>query len=279
MSIRRQEDLKMRRILPFGQARLTLAALTLMLVAGTLASAPPQQGSAPVQQPARQFAVNPMEVPLRLIADAHQSYERITDYSCLFIKREVLNRQLQPENLIAMKVRTQPFSVYMHWYSPSNLAGQEVCYVTGRNNGMMRVHSTRLLAPSGFMSMAPNDPRALENSRHTINEAGIGHLIERLAHSWQIENQLNRTQVQVAEYEYDKKRCTRVETVHPSSGVRQTQFYRTVVYFDQGTHLPIRIENYDWPRTPGDRTGTLVECYSYAELRLNIGISEQTFNH
>ena len=224
-------------------------------------------------------ASNPMATPLRLIAEAQQTYQRVSDYSCLFVKRELINSQLQPENVITMRVRTQPFSVYLRWLQPAQSAGQEACYVVGRNNGMMRAHSTGLLGRAGFVSIAPDDPRSMQASRHAITEAGIGNLIERLARGWQMESQLNRTQVRIAEYEYDKKRCTRVETIHADAAGNRITFYRTLVYFDQASHLPIRIENYDWPRTQGDRNGKLVESYSFADLRLNVGLRDDTFNH
>src|SRR5260370_1658089 len=82
-----------------------------------------------------------METPLRLIAEAQQSYGRYADYMCQFRKRELIRGQLQPENVIAMRVRTKPFSVYLRWQAPAALAGQEACYVAGRNNGMVRAHS------------------------------------------------------------------------------------------------------------------------------------------
>ena len=51
------------------------------------------------------------------------------------------------------------------------------------------------------------------------------------------------------------------------------------MYFDKENHLPIRVENYDWPRNRGDANGPLTESYSYADLRLNVGVSDETFNH
>jgi hypothetical protein len=220
-----------------------------------------------------------MEAPIRLAAEARESYRNVRDYTCLFVKRELLRGQLQPENLVQMSVRSQPFSVYMRWIRPASLSSQEACYVAGRNNGMMRAHSTGLLGAVGFVNVDPHDPRALQNNRHVITEAGIGHLIEQLNEHWPAEARLNRTLVHVADYEYDRRRCTRVETLHRDNPGNQFSFYRTVVYFDKETHLPIRIENYDWPRTANDRTGQLLESYSYANMRLNVGLSEATFNH
>lgn len=227
------------------------------------------------QAPAR----SPLDEPLRLIAAARQSYQGIRDYTCLLVKREHLRGQLQPENLIVMKVRTQPFSVYLRWHQPKQFAGQEVCYVEGRNRGMMRVHSSGLLGAVGFISLDPNDPRVRENSRHTITEAGIGNLIERLAQRYEADRRYNNTQVRLGDYVYDQRRCRRVETIHANNAGGEILFYRNVVYFDQQTHLPIRVENYDWPRPGGNTGGDLLEVYAYANLRLNVGLGDEVFNH
>jgi hypothetical protein len=233
----------------------------------------------PSVAPVAAVANRPLDVPLRLIAQARQSYQAINDYSCLFIKRERLRGQVQPENVIDMRVRTNPFSVYLRWVKPPPSAGQEVCYVAGRNNGMMRVHSTGILGTVGFVSMDPRDPRAVESSRHTITEAGIGNLIDRYGQAWELENRLNQTQVRVQDYEYNHRRCTRVETVHADNAGQQIPFYRSVIYFDQENHLPIRVENYDWPRPAADPSGGLVESYSYVNLRINAGLNDAVFAH
>jgi hypothetical protein len=224
-------------------------------------------------------ASHPMDTPLRVIAEARQSYQQVVDYSCTFVKRERLNDQLQPENVIEMKVKARPFSVYLRWLAPRQSVGQEACYVEGQNNGMMRVHSTGLLGVAGFVSLAPNDPRALRNSKHPITDAGIGNLIERFAGRWDVERRLNKTQVRVADYEYAKRPCTRVETIHPDNSGREFLTYRSVLYFDKQTHLPVRVEAYDWPHRGGDPNGDLMESYSYVNLQFNTGLRDDDFRH
>ncbi len=224
-------------------------------------------------------AMTALDVPLQLIAAGREAYRGIHDYQCLFVKRERIRGQLQPENLIEMRVLTQPFSVYLRWLSPQSSAGQEACYVAGRNNGMMRVHSTGLAGVVGFVSIDLRDPRATQTSRHSISEAGIGNLLDRYGQRWEMERRLNGTQVRTAEYMYNQKRCTRVETLHPDRGGGQYSFYRSIVYFDQATHLPIRVENYDWPRAGGPADGDLAESYSYVDLRVNSGLTLAAFNY
>jgi hypothetical protein len=248
---------------------------------GTGATPPPAvpYGASPAAPAAAAGTASPMDEPLRLIGLARQSYQGLRDYTCLFVKREQLQGQLQPENLMAMKVRTQPFSVYLRWLAPKSEVGQEACYVAGRNGGMMRVHSTGLLGVAGFVSLDPRDPRAQRSSRHSITEAGIGNLIERFGGRWEIERRLNKTQVRIADYEYNKRLCTRVETIHPDNSGRQFYSYRSVIYFDKETHLPVRVEAYDWPRPGGDPAGDLLESYSYADLRFNVGLGNEAFNY
>lgn len=236
-------------------------------------SAPATTTGAPTQ------AVSPMDAPVRLIHEAQQAYQHVQDYTCLLIKQERINGRMPPLNVMEMKVRTQPFSVYLRWIQPRTEAGQEVCYVAGRNDGKMRVHAKGLLGTVGFISLDPNDPRARQSSRRSITEAGIGNMIERFARAWEEERRTNMTtQVNVAEYEYNHRRCTRVETIHPTNPDGHFLYYRDVIFFDKETHLPIRLEFYDWPRQAGD-SGQLVEVYSFANMRLNVGLGDDVFNH
>jgi hypothetical protein len=142
---------------------------------------------------------------------------------------------------------------------------------------MMRVRLNGVGAAVGLISVDLHDPRAMENSRHTIAEVGIGNLIDRLCKDWELERSLNQTQVRIAEYEFAKHRCTRVETIHPDNRGGQFYAYRSVVYFDKETRLPIRFEAYDWPRQGRAPEGELMECYSYVNLRFNVGLGDELF--
>jgi hypothetical protein len=234
--------------------------------------APPPDVSAPAP-----VGASPLDEPLRLIAEARRAYADVRDYRCTLIKRERMNGKLSDDDVVTMSVRTEPFSVDLQWVKPDDSVGQEACYVAGRNDGKMRAKSSGLLGALGFLSLDPNDDRAKETSRHAITEAGIGNLIERMARDWEQERRLGLTQVHLAEYDYNHRRCTRVETIRSSDAAGRFTCGRTEIYFDQETHLPVRIECYDWPRCAGD-PGELLEVYSYAHLKLNVGLGDDVFN-
>jgi len=253
----------------FGLAVLTSATLA------TGANPPPGTPAAgPTAQPA-----SPMDYPIRLMAEARQSIQQVRDYSCLFVKQERIGGTLGPENLIDMRVRSQPFSVYLRWLGPANLAGQEACFVAGANKGQLRVHSTGLAGTIGFVSVSPTDARVMQNNRHPITDAGISHLIDIYGQRWELERRLGKTTVHFGEFQYNQKRCVRVELIRPENPGGQFYSYRTLMYFDKATHLPIRVESYDWPKPGGPPSGELFESYSYANLKLNPGIPDAAFNH
>src|SRR5262249_27962160 len=176
---------------------------------------------------------NPLDEPLRLTARAKQVFAGVRDYTCTLIKQERIEGQLTPVHVVSMMVRNEPFSVYLKWHQPKAQVGQEACYVTGRNGGKMRAKSPGLLGTGGFVSVDPDDPRARKTSNHLITEAGIGNLLKRFETRWTGEYKLNKTQVRIGEYEYNKRRCIRVETIHPENIRGAFLCYRSVLYFDK----------------------------------------------
>jgi hypothetical protein len=233
-------------------------------------------GSVLAAQSAPRSKPDPLDGPIRLAARARAAYAKIKDYSCTMIKRERLGGELTPNHVIALKVRAKPFSVSMVWQEPKDLEGQEVVYVTGKNDGKMRVRPGGLLGSIGFLSVAVDDPRARKTSRHKVTAAGIGNLIEECARGWEVEKTLKQTQVRIGTFSYARRRCSRAELTHPNRLGGKFKHYRNVLYFDQETGLPIRVENYRWPEKEGEKP-VLAEVYSYVNLRLNPGLADEVF--
>jgi len=220
-----------------------------------------------------------MDEPLRLLAEARKSFDGVSDYTCLLIKRERIDTMMGPDSIMHMKFRKEPFSVGLRWQEPQNLTGQEAYFVSGKNDNKLRVKGAGTLGLFGFVSLDPNDARVKANSKHPITEAGIGNLISRYEKAWEQERTWGLSKVHISEYDYNKRRCLRVETSHPLKPDERFLYYRTVLYFDKDTKLPIRVECYDWPTEPGDTKGVQAEMVSFAHLKLNVGLDDDTFNH
>jgi hypothetical protein len=223
-------------------------------------------------------AASPMDEPIRLIAAAKKAMEGVKDYSCVLVKKEKVGDKPGVENVMSLRVRSDPFSVNLRWLEPKSLVGQEACYVAGKNDGQMRVRSAGLLGNLGFLSLAPDDARAKATSKHAITESGLANMIDRFVVAWDKERKLSVTKVRLSEYEFNKRRCTRVETIQTENPDNQFLFQRTILFFDKETHLPIRLECYEWPAKEG-QAGELAEVYSYVNLRLNVGLGDDVFDH
>jgi hypothetical protein len=218
-----------------------------------------------------------MDDAIRLIETARERYRDVRDYTCRLVQRERVGDKMPPETVMSMALRAQPFSVHLKWLEPRSMAGQEAVYVAGRNGGRMRVRAAGLLGAVGFVTLEVDDARARRSSRHNITEAGFGNLIERFAEGWPRERAHGGVVVHIDDFSFAGRPCTRVETIHAMNPDGFFLFSRSVIYFDSATHLPIRVENYGWPRHSGEAE-SLLEEYSYLDLRLNVGLGDEMFN-
>jgi len=220
---------------------------------------------------------SPLDQPIAWLSEAKRNFGVVKDYSCLLVSQERVKGVLLEQNTIEFKSRAEPFSISMRWLGPDKYKNQEVAFVAGKNNNKMRVKSNFLGSGIiGFVTLDPNDPRVLQHSRHTILEAGLANMIEQNLQHWQVARNGNKTKVTVGESKYDKRDCIRVEVTALD---RSAASYccRSVIYLEKESKIPIRIENYDWPRD-GVPAGDLLEMFSYVGLRFNTGVRDEEFN-
>lgn len=240
------------------------AAAFIFAFAGVSAQAPQQ--------------ADPADQAMAWIKEAQRNYQTaIKDYTCMFVSKENVKGRQGEDQFIQLKFRQTPFSVAMKWVGPARMAGQEVCYVQGKNNNKLRVHSKGILGVAGFVNVDTDDPRVREQSRHTIQEAGIGNLIDSTVKNWELDKRMGKSVTRIAEFDFDNRRCYRVETVRTEK-LPQFYSYRSVIYLEKNSKYPLRNENYDWPVQGGDPNGALMESFSYTGLQFNVGLTDRDFD-
>lgn len=246
------------------------------LCAAFLPSSIQAQNGGPVV-PAR-AELSPLDQPIAWLSEGKRNFSVVKDYTCHLVSRERVKGVLLDQNIIEFKSKSEPFSVSMRWLAPDKFKGQEVVYVTGKNSGKMRVKSNFLGAGIvGFVNVDPTDPRVFQHSRHTIVEAGIANMIEQNLKHWQLSKSYGKTKVTVGESKYDKRDCIRIEitTTERHAGA---YCYRSIIYLEKESKIPIRLEIFDWPRQGAPDDGELLETYSYVGLRFNTGLKDDEFN-
>ena len=61
-----------------------------------------------------------------MMASCLEQYKQVSDYTCTFYKRERVDGVLLPYQVMEMKARTQPFSVYMRFVRPARGPGSDL---------------------------------------------------------------------------------------------------------------------------------------------------------
>lgn len=210
------------------------------------------------------------------IAACQARFREVEDYTCIFHKRERIDGRLHPPHVMAMKSRTKPQSVYFKFQQPNK--GREAIYVAGRHGGKILAHDVgwgKLLA--GTMTLDPKGSMAMDENRHPVTEAGIGALIETVAHRWGIELTPGESRVTIQpSVRVGQHSCRMIESVHPAKAP-EFLFHMVKLYIDHEHGLPIRFEAYDWPKHTG-AAPELVEEYTYLNLRVNVGLRDRDFD-
>ena len=211
----------------------------------------------------------------------------INDYTAVLIKRERVGDTLGQHEYMSAKIRCrkvaegqviQPLSVYLGFIKPASIAGREVLYVEGRNNGNLVAHE------GGFkgrflptVNLPPTGTLAMRGQRYPMTEIGLENLLVKLIERGE---QAKRFSDVTAEMQLGVKinnRPCMLLTVTQPTKRPELLFYKAKVYMDEELHLPIRYIAYDWPKG-SEKNLEVIEEYNYANLKLNVGLSDADFD-
>lgn len=199
----------------------------------------------------------------------------IQDYTCIFTKRERVEGKLMPYEQMVLRIRHNPFSVYMYWLAPKEVRGQQVVYIEGRNNGKMLAQPIGLLGKAGPYSLKVDGPIAMNGQRYQITTSGMLNMIEQLVVEAKGERKYGETTVKYYRgARVEDRVCTVTEVTHPQRP--HFQYYMARIYVDDELQLPVRLETYLWPAKPGDQPPVLEE-YTYTKIKLNNGFTDADF--
>ena len=227
-------------------------------------------------------AVDPVKAadPLgAMLADARAAYAKVRDYTCTFTRQEKFGGALSAEQVAEMRVRSQPYSVYVRFARPEGVAGMEAAYAADRRDGKIRYRPAGKAGINGFLTVSPEDPKMLADNRRPVSELGVGKVIELLVAVAAREKALNNpVEAFPSDYVFAGRPVTRYEVLTRRPHAHRYA-YRTVVYVDKETKLPVRFEAYDQPKPGASPDGELLEAYSYSDLRLNVGLGDSAFEY
>ncbi len=250
-----------------------------MLVGPALCGEAPAPAAGPTAGAAAAvFPKAPAEVEKLAKADPIQFFRtalawheaKVRDYTCRFLKVEQIEGELRKPETMRMKFREAPFSVYVKWITEPSL-NQEVIYVHGANKGMAVAHPPGILgALIRRVSIVPDSKRALKYSRRPITNAGMGNMLrliipqcERAKANGDLKLTYEGIRHEGGRPSYLFKRVLPKKDDYPCDVL--------LIYIDQEYLVCVRTDAYDWD-------GSLLSHYSYTELVLNPGLTDEDFS-
>ncbi len=234
------------------------------------------------QQIAMQFnSVAPNEHPLlpavRWAKHCIQKMDTVRDYSAKMAKRERIDGTLSEYEYMFIKVRHEPFSVYVSFIGPARVKGQEAIFVKGHNDNKLLAHGTGVRKIFGTVSLQPDSMLAMTGNRYPITEMGIKRLTEKLVEVGEHDAQFGECEVKAfPNTKINGRDCVCLRVVHPVQR-REFLFNMAKIYVDSQHNLPVRYEAYDWPHDAGGEP-VLLEEYTYLDVKINNGFTDRDFD-
>jgi hypothetical protein len=231
---------------------------------------------------------HPLAPILKVASECYQrAQSEVRDYACILVRRERVDGHLGELQYIDLKLRHEqvvrgevlvPFSVYMKFLGPVDVAGREALYVHGQNNGQIRARrgGRRFSYLTAWVS--PDSEVLSKENRYPITDIGIKHLSRRLVQLAREELGRDSCSVEYADdSKVDERECRCIQVVRPMPG--QEQILQSArIFVDKQLGLPIHFESYE-TRVGDPSSVRLMEQYTYRRIRLNVGFTDADFDY
>lgn len=135
--------------------------------------------SRPASAPTGEKAADPGLAQVRSLVDAGRAkLAKVGTYQVAMHRQERVGETLLPAEDVLLSIRREPRAVRLEWPAGPH-KGREVIY-SASNGGMMHINMADSVIPMPRMTMAPDSPMVLKNSRHPITEAGLDAVLDNL---------------------------------------------------------------------------------------------------
>lgn len=227
-----------------------------------------------VGPPGNPHALDPL---LKAATDARKALQKVTDYTATFDKHEQVGRKLISTKM-QLKVRRDPFSVYLKFVEPKANAGRQVIYVKGQNQDNLIVQETGVTGMLGPQSISPLGALAMADNRYPMTMIGLDTMLGLVIAQWEADRGFDDVTVKIeSDVELPSgERCTVYESTIPTAR-EKVQFHRTRLWIDQKTNFAVRVEQFGFPEADG-KESSILEDYTYSQLKTDVDLRDADFD-
>ena len=194
----------------------------------------------------------------------------------MLIKQERIDGTLHDQEVAFIKVRHNPFSVYMFFLKPNK--GQECLYKAAPDGskGTLHARGAGWKKRFGIMELDPEGALAMKNQKYPIMKLGMRNLTTELIEVATNDMNFGECEVTNRQSKINGRLVTLLEVTHPTPRAN-FRFHKAQIFIDNELHIPIRYASYMWPETPGAEP-PLEEAYTYLNIKLNNGFTDADFD-
>lgn len=218
-----------------------------------------------------------------MLEDSLTRLEQIESYTAKFEKQERIDGELSEHQVLATKIRHQPFSVYFKY--EQGAVGQEILFPISDEDPRILVKSARLGGRLPAMKLEPNSPLVMGESRYPITMAGIKELTKMTLEIRQLDTRKPQGAVRIDlrdDVRFDGRPVYAYTVDYANAKVSPT-YRRCVLYIDKELKLPVFVRNWTWSnQAKGSTAGefddsTLIEYYAFKKINTNAKLQRIDF--
>ena len=214
---------------------------------------------------------------LRVAKKSMQTIDsRVRDYNAVMMKQERIDCQLAPKEVAFVKVRHQPFGVYMYFLGKNK--GRECIYNSKPDGtkGDLVARDCGFRGKLGKFTLDPEGALAMKGQKYPIMQLGLRELTKELITVASNDVKFGECNVTSGQGTMEKRAITWLKVVHPTPRPN-FRFNIAEVFIDNELQIPVRYNAYTWPENPGDPP-QLEESYTYVNLKINNGYTDLDFD-
>lgn len=275
------------RLLPIVQAQPapTIQQINDGAAAGSETAVKPAEAAGPaeVKLPENGAAIEgevALRASMKLLAAGQERLKTSTDYTVQFRRQERIGGALLDSQLINLKIRHEPFSIYMKWTEGDK--GRQLIYVNGQNEDQVLVQLGGIAGRlAGTVALKPDDARILAESRYPATYAGLLELTNKILEGHTAD--LKRGSGIHCEIKdgdsFDGRTCYLTTLTYDSPDVNP-DYHKSLIQIDKELSVPICVRNYTWVEgKPSETMGehNLIEHYAFTNLELNNELADEDF--
>ena len=217
-----------------------------------------------------------------LLKNGCEKFERVTDYRATLYKQERINGELGEGQTTQIKLRHEPFSVYMKWLTGDK--GRQLIYVDGQNDNNMLIQlggvKGRLL---GVLQIDPNGAQSKKESRYPITGAGLLNMARKILKHRErdLANNCEGVRCEVHDDQMLNDRPCYLFVTNYESQEHSEVYRKSMLYVDKELSMPVCVRNYTWavdaaPEELDEQT--LIEFYSYSDIKIEQNLVDDDFS-